>query len=85
MTTIVHPEPPIQVIEQQTSDLLPGIPAASERTIGSVVYEVTLNFPPLAVLLNVPESFVEGLRDCAEGRTVDMEIAMSQLPPERGL
>ena len=85
MITIGTPESPIQVIEQPQNDLLEGIIATSEKTIGSVVYEVTLNFPPLASMLDVPASFVKGLEDCAEGRTVDMEVAMSERPPDRAL
>ncbi len=85
MTKLAQPEPPIQVIDQQASDLLEGVMAVPEKTVGSVVYEVTLYIPPLALLINVPASFVDGLKDCAEGRTVDMDVAMFQLPPDRAV
>jgi hypothetical protein len=31
---------------------------------------------------NIPESFWEGLVDCAEGRVVDMDVALNQPPPK---
>jgi hypothetical protein len=85
MTQLAPPEPAIQIIEQTTGDLLEGIAAKPEKTIGSVVYEITLNIPPMASLIDVPVSFIEGLKDCAEGRTVDMDVAMFQLHPDRAI
>lgn len=84
MTLVVPPEPAIQVIDQPSATLN-GIVGKPEKTIGSVMYEVTVNFPAIALLVELPASFVQGLRDCAEGRTVDMETAMSQRPPDRAV
>jgi hypothetical protein len=81
MTQLAPPELPIQIIEQTAGDLLEGIAATPEKTIGSIAYEITLNFPPMA-LIDVPASFIQGLKDCAEGRTVDMDVAMFQLHPD---
>jgi|AntAceMinimDraft_16_1070373.scaffolds.fasta_scaffold00468_20 hypothetical protein len=30
----------------------------------------------------IPESFFQGLEDCEQGRTIDMEIALNDSPPD---
>jgi hypothetical protein len=85
MTQLAPPETAIQIIEQASGDLLEGIVTTPEKTIGSIAYEITLNIPPMASLIDVPASFIEGLKDCAEGRTVDMDVAMFQLHPDRAI
>lgn len=75
---MVVTEAPIQVIPHQTADDKEDS-AKAVQTIGSVVYfyEICFKF--------VPDSFAQGMADCAAGRTVDMEIALSQTPPDRGV
>lgn len=49
----------------------------------AIVQNVCYRFEQVcaAPLLEVPASFEAGLRDCLEGRVVDMERALSQPPP----
>ena len=52
-------------------------------TIGSTMF--TFNIDVVYCPSDTPASFIEGLNDYVNGRTVDMEAALSQLPPDRGL
>lgn len=71
-------EAPIQVIETD-----PKRSAKTHKTIGSVTYFHTIVFENTIKYVSVPDSFIQGLRECEAGRTVDMSIAMSQPPPDR--
>jgi hypothetical protein len=71
-------ERPSQVIEDSTAT---ERSRAQNMTVGCV----TFTFDVIPLPSDTPASFFEGLNDYKHGRTVDMETAMSQLPPDRGI
>jgi hypothetical protein len=76
--------PATKIIEQRSDAFLEGIVEQKTVTLGSKVFIVSVVFPRLPVS-PVPESFLSGLAECKAGRTVEMDYAMTQSPPSRGV
>ena len=84
MAPVESAAPPTQIIEERSMAYLEGIANQETVTRGGPVFIVSVVFPaPYSVA--IPESFEAGLADCEAGRTVDMQSAMTQPPPDRGV
>ncbi len=80
-------EAPIQVIESAQSDA--DMPKSRKvSTIGSVTWKIEVTFPPLhgegdgtTLADRIPDSFLQGLEECEQGRVVDLDQALTKAPP----
>ena len=70
---------PTQVFEKSAEGYLPSVFDGYVETVGSPhTNHVSVTISPAA--LPLPVTFLQGLEDCEQGRTVDMEHALTQLP-----
>lgn len=71
---IVQKENPPQLITPENTEEI-GL-----QGIGSKCYFFNLSWPAFTSWQQIPQSFDAGLKDIEEGRVVDMDIALTQVP-----